>query len=487
MTIRKQSIPVKPRRSSQPSPDTSARISAEMYTRARSENISPDDYESTTDKESLKKHILDLVSRYYRLNTPRNIFIPGKTPVHYAGRVYNEKEMQGAVAAALDFWLTEGRFTADFESRLASITGAKHTALVNSGSSANLLAISALTSPLLGEKRLKPGDEIITVAAGFPTTVNPIIQNRLVPVFVDVDIPTYNVKIQDIEKALSPKTRGIFIAHTLGNPFDLDKVIAISKRNNLFLVEDNCDALGSIYKKRFTGSFGCISTCSFYPAHHITLGEGGAVLTSDNTISKVLRSLKDWGRDCHCKPGKTDCCGKRFSGQYGNLPYGYDHKYVYSHIGYNVKATEFQAAIGVEQLQKLDVFCDARRKNFQLWMDGFKQYEDYFVLPEATRNSNPAWFAFPLTVRSETARFTRNDLTAYLNKHLIETRNLFGGNLLYQPAYQNIIYRQVGDLSNTNRIMNDTFFLGTYPGLGKKQIDYTLGIVGRFLLSYGAK
>lgn len=436
---------------------------------------------------TLRKNIHDLVGQYYRLNTSQNVFIDGITPVRYAGRIYDEKEIQSAVDAALDFWLTEGHFTADFESRLATKIGTKHAILVNSGSSANLLAISALTSPLLGKKKLKPGDEIITVAAGFPTTINPIIQNQLVPVFVDIDIPGYNARIEDIEKALSPKTRGIFFAHTLGNPFDIDEVLNFSKKNNLFLVEDNCDALGSIYNNKFTGSFGDISTCSFYPAHHITLGEGGAVLTSDDTICKALRSLKDWGRDCYCKPGKNNCCGKRFSGQYGNLPYGYDHKYVYSHLGYNLKATEFQAAIGVEQLQKLDDFCDARRKNFQLWLEGFRQYKDYFILPEATKNSNPAWFAFPLTVRSKTAQFTRNDLTAYLNEHLIETRNLFGGNLLCQPAYQNITYRQIGNLLNTNCIMNDTFFLGTYPGLGKEQIDYTLGVLEQFLLQRGAK
>jgi CDP-6-deoxy-D-xylo-4-hexulose-3-dehydrase len=438
--------------------------------------------QEATGNNHLRNTILSLVGEYNKEHARENKFIPGKTPVHYAGRVYNEKEMQAAVEASLDFWLTEGRFTEQFESHLASAIGAKHAILVNSGSSANLLALTALTSPLLGNRSLKPGDEIITVAAGFPTTINPIIQNNLVPVFIDVNIPTYNIQSQDIQKALSPKTRAIFIAHTLGNPFDVDQIMSIAHNNKLFVIEDNCDALGSTYKERFTGSFGHLSTCSFYPAHHITLGEGGAVLTSDDTLAQIVRSLKDWGRDCCCKPGTNNRCGKRFSGQNGDLPYGYDHKYVYSHIGYNLKATEFQAAIGVEQLKKLDTFCEARRKNFRLWLDSFEKYKDYFILPEATGNSNPAWFAFPLTVRRETAGFTRNDITAYLNEHLIETRNLFGGNLLRQPAYRNITYRRIGDLSNTDRIMNDTFFLGTYPGLGKEQIDYTSGIINQFLL-----
>jgi CDP-6-deoxy-D-xylo-4-hexulose-3-dehydrase len=438
--------------------------------------------QEATGNNHLRNTILSLIGEYSKEHTRENKFIPGKTPVHYAGRIYNEKEMQAAVEASLDFWLTEGRFTAEFEAHLASTIGAKHAILVNSGSSANLLALTALTSSLLGNRALKPGDEIITVAAGFPTTINPIIQNNFVPVFIDVNIPTYNIQSQDIEKALSPKTRAIFIAHTLGNPFDIDQIMSIADKNRLFVIEDNCDALGSTYKERFTGSFGHLSTCSFYPAHHITLGEGGAVLTSDDTLAQIVRSLKDWGRDCSCRPGMNNRCGKRFSKQNGDLPQGYDHKYVYSHIGYNLKATEFQAAIGVEQLKKLDTFCEARRKNFQLWTDGFKKYDDHFILPEATGNSNPAWFAFPLTVRSEKTGFTRNDLTAYLNENLVETRNLFGGNLLRQPAYQNIACRQIGDLPNTDRIMNNTFFLGTYPGIGKEQIDYTLGIIDQFVL-----
>jgi CDP-4-dehydro-6-deoxyglucose reductase, E1 len=430
----------------------------------------------------LRSDILDLVKAYYLQSMSSQDFIPGETPIHYAGRIYDEKEMQAAVEASLDFWLTEGRFASRFETDLAKKVGAKHAILTNSGSSANLLAITALMSPYLHNRRLKPGDEVITVAAGFPTTVNPIIQNGLVPVFVDVDIPTYNVLTYDVEKALSPKTRAISLAHTLGNPFDLEQIMSIAKKHELFVIEDNCDALGSTYQGQLTGSFGHLSTCSFYPAHHITLGEGGAVLTSDDTLARIIRSLKDWGRDCYCKPGMDNCCGKRFSGQHGDLPDGYDHKYVYSHIGYNLKATEFQAAIGVQQLQKLDAFCEARRRNFQLWMKGFKKFKDYFILPEATEKSDPAWFAFPITVNNQTARFTRNELTAYLNEHLIETRNLFGGNLLRQPAYRNITCRQVGELSNTERITRDTFFLGTYPGICKDQIDYTFDIINQFIL-----
>jgi len=433
------------------------------------------------DRNHLRTEILHLVREYYLRDMSSQVFVPGETPVRYAGRIYDETEMQAAVEAALDFWLTEGRFASRFETELAQKIGVKHAILTNSGSSANLLAITALMSPQLGTRRLKTGDEVITVAAGFPTTLNPIVQNGLIPVFVDVDIPTYNILAHEVENALSARTRAIFLAHTLGNPFDIDLIMSIAGTHDLFVIEDNCDALGSKFQGRFTGSFGHLSTCSFYPAHHITLGEGGAVLTSDDTLARIIRSLKDWGRDCYCGPGTNNCCGKRFEGQHGDLPAGYDHKYVYSHIGYNLKATEFQAAIGVQQLRKLDAFCAARRGNFQRWMQGFMQYRDIFILPRATDNSDPAWFAFPLTVDTSTARFTRNELAAYLNDHLIETRNMFGGNLLRQPAYRDIRHRRIGDLPNTDRIMRDTFFLGTYPGIGEQQIDYTLGIVAQFL------
>ncbi len=431
-------------------------------------------------ERELRDKISRLVAEFHKTRTMEQIFIPGKTFIRYAGRVFDEKEIQAAVEASLDFWLTEGRFAEEFQSELARKTGVKNALLVNSGSSANLLTLTALMSPLLGEKQLKPADEVITVAAGFPATLNPIIQNGLVPVFVDVDIPTYNARVEEIEAAISKKTRAIFIAHTLGNPFDLTHINKIVKKYDLFLIEDNCDALGSTYRGKNTGAFGHLATCSFYPAHHITTGEGGAVLTSDNTLARIVRSLKDWGRDCYCGPGESNICGRRFSGQYGTLPYGYDHKYVYSHIGYNLKMTDIQAAIGLEQLKKLDRFCHVRRDNFKAWISEFKAYKEYFILPEATKGSDPAWFAFPITVRDD-ANFTRTELTNYLNENLIETRNLFGGNLLRQPAYQNIKRRTISELKNTDRIMNDTFFLGTYPGIGSEQIEYTMTVIEKFV------
>ena len=440
----------------------------------------------------LRQRIAELVAEFHQLRNAKNAFVAGKTPVRYAGRVFDEKEIQSAVEASLDFWLTEGRFTEEFQVELAAKVGVEYAILTNSGSSANLLAITALTSHLLGDRRLKPGDEVITVAAGFPTTVNPIILNGLVPVFVDVDIPTYNAIVGQIKEAVSPKTRAIFIAHTLGNPFNLGDILKIVKNNDLFLVEDCCDALGSTYtlndaslkpesqRTGVLGSFGHIATCSFYPAHHITLGEGGAVLTSDEILARAVRSIKDWGRDCYCGPGENNTCGRRFSGKYGNLPEGYDHKYVYSHIGYNLKATDIQAAIGVEQLKKLDCFCATRRANFKQWTTAFRKYEDRFILPQAIEGGDPAWFAFPVTVR-QTAGFTRTELANHLSEHLVETRNLFSGNLLRQPAYLNMAHRKIGDLVNTDRIMNDTFFLGTYPGIGNEQIEYVVKIMDNFI------
>ncbi len=464
----------------------------------------------------LREQIAALVAEFHRLRSAGQSFVPGHSPVPYGGRIFDEQEMQAAVEASLDFWLTEGRFAGEFQEMLAAKVGARHALLTNSGSSANLLAVTALTSHLLGSRRLQPGDEIITVAAAFPTTVNPIIMNGLIPVFVDVDIPSYNVNVAGIKAALSSRTRAIFLAHTLGNPFNLDKILKIVRERELFLIEDCCDALGSTYtlntgsvapntqhptpntgsvalntqhsklNTQFLGSFGHLSTFSFYPAHHITLGEGGAVLTSDANLAQALRSLKDWGRDCFCGPGISNACGRRFSARHGNLPAGYDHKYVYSHIGYNLKATDIQAAIGVEQLKKLDRFCAARRENFTLLLAGLKEYEKFFHLPVAEAGGDPAWFAFPLTVR-EGAGFTRTELTAYLGEHLVETRNLFGGNLLRQPAYLGISHRKIGDLANTDRIMNDTFFLGVYPGLGKEQIDYVLKTINDFIKRKGLK
>jgi CDP-6-deoxy-D-xylo-4-hexulose-3-dehydrase len=434
------------------------------------------------ESQEIRKEILSLVSKYYHKAFAIKEFKPGITPVRYAGRIFDDNELTNAVDACLDFWLTEGRFTEEFQNELANKIGVKYATLVNSGSSANLLAITALTSHFLGDRRLVPGDEVITVAAGFPTTLNPIIQNGLTPVLVDVDIPTYNVNTRELEAAISQRTRAVFFAHTLGNPFKLDEIMKIVNKYDLYLIEDNCDSLGSIYNKKQTGSFGHISTCSFYPAHHITTGEGGAVLTSNDKFAKIVESLKNWGRDCNCNPGQNNRCGRRFSGQFGTLPFGYDHKYVYSHIGYNLKMTDIQAAIGLKQLKKLDNFCYARRKNFSLWKKGFKPYEDIFILPKATENANPAWFAFPVTVR-ENAGFTRTELTDYLNSNMIETRNLFGGNLLRQPAYQGISHRKIGNLNNTDLIMNNTFFLGTYPGIGVEQIEYAIKVIAAFLRS----
>ncbi len=433
-----------------------------------------------SNEKELRNQILNLVGLYYNEKLSRNEFIPGKTPIRYAGRVFDDREIKMAVEAALDFWLTEGRFTEEFQNKLAEKIGHEYAYLVNSGSSANLLAVSCLMSPLLGEKRLREGDEVITVAAGFPTTVNPIILNGLTPVFVDIYIPTYNVDISSVEEAISEKTRAIMIAHTLGNPFDIETILKIAKKYELYLIEDNCDALGSRYKNRLTGSYGVISTCSFYPAHHITTGEGGAVLTSDEKLSRAIRSLKDWGRDCYCGPGENNTCGRRFSQRYGDLPKGYDHKYVYSHIGYNLKATEFQAAIGIAQLEKLEYFVTRRKENFNLWYEGFKQYEKFFILPEPTPYSDPAWFSFILSVR-EDAPFNRTILTNYLNENLIETRNIFAGNIIRQPAYLNIKYRRVGELKNTDFVMNNTFFLGTYPGITGDMISYTLDKISEFI------
>jgi CDP-4-dehydro-6-deoxyglucose reductase, E1 len=430
--------------------------------------------------EEIRADILRLVKEFHDSKFAETEFVPGKTPVRYAGRVFDEREIQSLVDSALDFWLTAGRFTEQFETSLAELVGTEYALLVNSGSSANLLALTALTSELLGNRRLVPGDEVICVAAGFPTTLNPIIQNRMIPVFVDIELGTYNVDPKALEGAIGPKTKAIFLAHTLGNPYDLGVVMDLVKSRDLWLIEDCCDALGSTYQGKTLGTFGHVTTCSFYPAHHITLGEGGAVLTSDDAIARAIRSLRDWGRDCYCAGGENNTCGKRFSSQHGTLPVGYDHKYVYSHIGYNLKATDMQAAIGVEQLRKLPVFVEARKAAFGRWTEGFRRWEDVFVLPHAQPGSDPAWFAYPVTVR-EQARFTRTELTNHLSDHLIETRNLFGGNLLRQPAYRAIEKRVAGSLGVTDRVMNDTFFLGTYPGMSEEKIDYVLDVIGAFV------
>ena len=407
-------------------------------------------------------------------------FIPGQTYIRYAGRVFDAAEIKALVDSSLDFWLTTGRFARQFEGEFCAWLGVKHCLLTNSGSSANLLAISALTSPKLGERRLKPGDEVITTACAFPTTVNPIVQNNLVPVFLDVDIGTYNIEAEDIEKALSPKTRAIFIAHTLGNPFDLDKVMAIARQHNLWVVEDNCDALGSTYKGKYTGTFGHIATFSFYPPHHITMGEGGALVTNDNELKRLIESFRDWGRDCWCDPGCDDTCGKRFGWQLGTLPFGYDHKYIYSHIGYNLKVTDMQAAVGAAQLTKLPGFIEARKRNWRTLHDGLKKYDDYFVLPRATKDSEPSWFGFPITVK-ENAPFSRNEITGYLEDSKIATRLLFAGNIIRQPSFEGVNYHVSGELKNTDFIMNNTFWIGVYPGLTGEMLDYTIGKFLTFL------
>ena len=410
-------------------------------------------------------------------------FLPGKSRVNYAGRVFDEKELMNAVDASLDFWLTEGRFSEQFAEKIADFLGVENVLLTNSGSSANLLAFAALTSEKLGEKRLKPGDEVISVAAGFPATVTPIIQYGLVPVFVDISIPTYNIDIEMVKAAISPKTRCIFIAHTLGNPFDIDGVMELAKNHDLWIIEDNCDAFGSMYKGRYTGTFGHLSTISFYPAHHITTGEGGAVVTNDNVLAQLVRAFRDWGRDCYCAGGENNTCGKRFSQSFGNLPMGYDHKYVYSEIGYNLKMTEIQAAIGSAQMDKLSTFCEKRKQNFIRLYQIFSKYPSFFILPEATTGSDPAWFSFIITIKQDSP-FTRDALTAFFNEQLIETRNLFAGNLTKQPGFMNKGYRISGTLANTDNIMNCTFFLGTYPGLTEPMFCHIEDTLDKFMTNW---
>lgn len=434
-------------------------------------------------KRAIRKKILSLVRQFHQVGK-EEVFVPGKTPVRYAGRVFDEKELVNLVNASLDFWLTAGEYAAKFERKLAKFLGVKHCLLTNSGSSANLLALSALTSPKLGKRRLNPGDEVITTACGFPTTLNPIIQNNLRPVFVDVALGTYNIDTEGIEKAISKKTRAIFVAHTLGNPAHLGKIMKLVRKYDLWLVEDNCDALGSKYQGKYTGTFGHLSTSSFYPPHHITMGEGGAVLTNDPTLKKIVASFRDWGRDCWCESGHDDSCQKRFSWQLGKLPYGYDHKYIYSHVGYNLKATDLQAAIGVAQLGKLSGFIKARKRNFKYFLKEFRQYEKYFLLPMAETDSDPSWFGFPILVRPE-APFSRTEIVKFLEEGKIATRMLFGGNLLKQPAYEEIGHRVVGSLKNTNLVMNNFFWLGVYSGLDRQRREFIMERIRKFILENG--
>jgi len=422
---------------------------------------------------ALRTQITEMVEQYYIAAFSERVFVPGESLVPYAGRVFDAQELKHLVEASLDFWLTSGRFAEQFEREFASFFGLRYAMLTNSGSSANLLALSCLTSPILGERRLRPGDEIITVASGFPTTVNPIVQNQLVPVFVDVTIPTYNIDATQLEAAYSERTGAIMIAHTLGNPFNLDAVTAFARKHNLWIIEDCCDAVGATYKGQMIGAFGDLATTSFYPAHHITMGEGGCVLTDNPTLKMLVESFRDWGRDCRCAPGKDNTCGKRFERQVGSLPYGYDHKYTYSHIGYNLKLTDMQAAVGVAQLEKLPDFIEARRRNFGLLYDGLKDLDDFFILPQATFGSNPSWFGFPLAVRTE-APLTRNDVIRYLEEHKIATRLMFGGNLVRQSLYLDVKYRTVGDLENSDFVMNRVFWIGVYPGLSSTMLDYMI-------------
>ncbi|HVM63098.1 MAG TPA: lipopolysaccharide biosynthesis protein RfbH [Verrucomicrobiae bacterium] len=421
--------------------------------------------------DELRAEIAGLVRQYYAAAFPVREFIPGQTAIPYAGRVFNEEELLSLANASLDFWLTTGRFADQFEREFAAFFRLRNAKLVNSGSSANLLALSALTSPKLGNRQLEPGDEVITAASGFPTTINPILQNQLVPVFVDAHIPTYNADVTQLEAARSERTRAVMMAHTLGNPFDLGAVVEFCRRHNLWLIEDCCDAVGSTYRGKLCGTYGDLATTSFYPAHHITMGEGGAVLTNAPLLGTLLESFRDWGRDCWCAPGKENTCGKRFDWQLGDLPYGYDHKYTYSHIGYNLKLTDMQAAVGVAQLKKLPEFIAKRRRNFQTLRDGLKDLEHLFILPAATPESDPSWFGFPLAVRAD-APVTREEVIRHLEAAKISTRLLFGGNLTRQPAYKDIVCRKVGELKNADFVMNNVFWLGVYPGLTPVMIEY---------------
>ena len=405
----------------------------------------------------------------YSISTPD--FVPGTTSVPPSGKVITSEDLEFMIEAVLDGWLTTGRFNDAFEQELADYLGVSKVLTTNSGSSANLLALSALTSPKLGDRGLKPGDEVITVAAGFPTTVNPIIVNGLIPVFIDVDIPTYNINANQIEAALSSKTRAIMVAHTLGNPFQIDQVTELARKHNLWLIEDCCDALGSEFRGRRVGSFGDVGTLSFYPAHHITMGEGGAVFTSNAELAVLIESFRDWGRDCYCAPGKENTCGKRFGWQLGELPIGYDHKYIYSHAGYNLKITDIQAACGLSQLKKIEEFVQKRRQNFDHLSRRLASLEDFLILPHETIHSEPACFGFPLTIK-ETANTSRKDLLEYLDQRRIGTRLLFAGNLTKQPYFSKITYKVASPLRNTDIIMSNTFWLGVYPGLSTEMLDY---------------
>ena len=439
-------------------------------------------------KEKLEQEIMYKIKEYYEMvHAKKEAFVPGVSRISYAGRIYDETEMQNLVGTALEFWLTAGDYTEKFEQGLADFLHIKYCSAVNSGSSANLLAFMALTSDKLEERKINRGDEVITVAAGFPTTVAPIIQYGAVPVFADVELGTYNIDVTQLEPALSERSKAVMIAHTLGNPFDIRAIKEFCAKHQLWLIEDNCDALGSLYEGQYTGTFGDIATSSFYPAHHITTGEGGAVYTNNTLLHRIVNSLRDWGRDCSCPSGQDDTCKHRFSQQFGELPYGYDHKYVYSHFGYNLKMTEMQAAIGCAQLDKLPSFIEARKNNWQILREGLANLSEQLILPEATPNSDPSWFGFVLTVRDD-AGFSRDDLVQFLEKQGIQTRMLFAGNLIKHPCFDQMRgsksgFRTVNDLINTNQIMNQSFWLGVYSGMTREMVDFIIQATHQFCKS----
>jgi len=436
--------------------------------------------EPTPELTEARRAVLEAASRYYELKfAGGEPFTPGETYVRYAGRVFDVEEVRHLIDASLDMWLTAGRFAARLEKGLAKFYGLRNASLVNSGSSANLVAFFTLTSPKLGDRRIKPGDEVITAAAGFPATVSPIVQAGAIPVFVDLGPPTYNALAESIEAAISPRTRAIMLAHTLGNPFAVAEVAEIAKRHRLFLIEDNCDAAGSLYDGKLTGTFGDLATLSFYPPHHMTTGEGGAVLTRSAELVTIIESFRDWGRDCWCASGKDNTCGKRFQWELGSLPAGYDHKYIYSHLGFNLKMTDLQAAVGCAQLEKLPGFGAARRENWRQLRQAFAPFEEFLILPEATPRSDPSWFGFPVTVR-EGAPFERRDIVDFLESNKVATRMLFAGNLLRQPAFIDVPHRVSGTLEQTDRVMTHTFWLGVYPGVTPEMRRYTIGVLEEF-------
>ena len=436
--------------------------------------------------DTLRLEILEKVKEYYKLaHKKKSSFKPGISKINYAGRVYDEREMVNLVDSSLEFWLTAGRYADEFEAKFAHFMGLNYALLVNSGSSANLVAFSTLTSTVLKDRRVHKGDEVITVATGFPTTVAPILQYGAVPVFLDVDLQTANIDVSLLEQARSEKTKAVMMAHTLGNPFDLGAVTAFCKKYNLWLIEDNCDALGSVYDGKLTGTWGDIATSSFYPPHHMTMGEGGAVYMDHPLLKKIAASFRDWGRDCWCASGKDNTCGRRFTQQFGTLPFGYDHKYVYSHLGYNLKVSDMQAAVGCAQLDKVPSFTKARRKNWQILRDGLADLDEYFILPEPTAKSQPSWFGFLLTIKDGT-KFSRSEIIGFLEADNIQTRNLFAGNLTRQPVIQNQFvkdkdYRIVGNLKNSDKIMNDSFWVGVYPGMKPSQLQYMIRSIHNFI------